>query len=59
MRFDEKRKQILMNDTVGSCYKSNLKLFEASDSILVSKINDNKVVETQLRLAKNLQVCFC
>lgn len=58
MKFDEKRKQILMSDEMGLGYKSDLKLFEINESILVSKFTDNKVVETESRFAKNTQVSF-
>jgi len=56
LKFDEKRKHLLLNDDVGLGFKSDLKLMEINETLVVPSSYGNKIIQTALRFAKNEQV---
>lgn len=56
LKFDEKRKHLLLNDDVGLGFKSDLKLMELNETLIVPSSNGNKIIQTALRFAKDEKV---
>ena len=57
LKFDEKRKIVLLNDDNGSGFKSDLKFFNKSDSIFeFTSTSENRIAEVAIRFAKHNQV---
>lgn len=57
LKFDEKRKKVLLNDDVSLGFKSDLKFFDNSDSIFeFNSTSENRTAEVAIRFAKHNQV---